>query len=298
VGGAVVRRLALGISTCPNDTFAFHALMAGESAGFGLEFDVTLTDVEELNRLALAGRFDVVKVSFAAALAGVHRWVVLHSGAALGSGVGPVVLTSRAELAARAAPATTAAGWTWPGCGPAGPRVLAPGEHTTAHLLWRLFHPEPARIEQRMFSAILPALVRSEAELGVCIHEARFTYPAHGLHLVEDLGATWERSTGALLPLGGLVAARALGADVIERVGRAVRASLEWGLAHRGETLATMRRHAQVQDDATIWQHVDLYVNEHTIEIGAAGMRALSVLALHARERGLLSRAGAELEFA
>jgi len=278
----VTQPVRLGISPCPNDTFAFHALLAGEVRPEGLALSIELADVEELNRRMLADELDASKVSFHAALAMAERVRVLPCGAALGHGVGPVVLAPPPGRArARSGP----------------PLVLHPGRWTTATLLWRLFHPAETRLEPCLFSAILPRLLDGGADLGVCIHEARFTHAAHGLPLVEDLGATWERSTGRPLPLGGLVAAERLGPRTIARLSAAVRASIEWGLAHRDACLPTMRRHAQEHADDVLWKHVELYVNDETRGLGPAGRAALDELARAASERGLVP-AGTALRLA
>jgi len=265
--------LRIGISTCPNDTFAFHALLTGEVRVPGVELAFELRDIEELNERMQRGALDVAKVSAFAALRLHPRVTPLASGWALGQGMGPVVLGAPGRRQASEAALAL---------------VLAPGEHTTATLLWRLFHPEPVRLEQCTFSEILPALEDGRADLGVCIHEARFTWQEHGLALVEDLGATWEARAGGPLPLGGPVARSTLAPELRTALSGAIRASIEWGLAHPGACLATMRRHAQEQDDAALRAHVDLYVNEWTVHWGSAGPRALALLADLARERGLL----------
>lgn len=262
-------RVALGISTCPNDTFAFHAILERTIDLGDLDLDIELMDVEELNRGLLAGRFDAAKASFAAVLQVATDVVVLRSGSALGLGVGPVVLAARDRARA------------------ARPLVLCPGEHTTAHLLYRLFHPDAGTIRQVVFSDIMPALSRGEADLGVCIHEGRFTYAAHGLELHEDLGATWEKVTGGPLPLGGIVARRGVGEDVVARLDDAIRRSIDYAHLHREEALVTMRRYAQEQDDDVLWQHVELYVNEWTRDLGDVGRRALRELARRASAAGI-----------
>src|SRR6266511_5624498 len=168
--------LRLGLSTCPNDTFTFHAIMERRIDLRGLEFDFTLEDVQQLNERLAAGELDVSKASFHAALRLADRYGVLRSGAALGMGVGPLLLSAGpdAELTERS-------------------RVLCPGADTTATLLFRCLHPRSRHIEHRVFSEIMPALKRGEADFGVVIHEGRFTYQQEGLYLVEDLGASWER---------------------------------------------------------------------------------------------------------
>jgi 1,4-dihydroxy-6-naphthoate synthase len=268
--------LRLGISTCPNDTFAFHGLLSrGRSLGErALEFE--LADVQELNERFLAGDFDAAKISCHAALADPDGLWWLRAGSALGRGVGPLVLATRRDL-------------------PANPRVLAPGEHTTANLLWKLFHPGEGRVEQRVFSEIMPALVRGEADLGVCIHEGRFTYAERGLIRLEDLGETWERATGAALPLGGIAARRSLGPDAARDLEDSIAWSIDFARSRPDDALETMRAHAQELADDVLWQHVELYVNRHTTDLGAPGLRALEALAERARAAGC-GAPGARLE--
>ena len=264
--------IRLGISTCPNDTFAFHALLAGEVDTEGLAFEIELLDVEELNRGFVAGRFDVAKLSFATMLRHARDLVLLPAGSALGFGVGPVVLAR-------------------PGLGQAPDLaelcVLAPGEGTTATLLWRLFHAQPAALEQRVFHAIVPALVAGRGDLGVCIHEGRFTYEEAGLELFEDLGSTWEAATGAPLPLGGIAARAKLPAAVRARTARCVRRSIEWARAHPDATAPTMARYAQDQSPEAHQKHVELYVNDWTVDLGERGRAALAALGELAHARGL-----------
>jgi 1,4-dihydroxy-6-naphthoate synthase len=280
-----VRPLRVGISTCPNDTFTFHALLSGELDPGpwlgGRTLDFLLTDVEELNRHLLAGRLDVAKVSFAAALNAGQGIRVLPVGSALGFGVGPVLLAAREGLAPdRLVPSADGA--------PRPPRVLAPGQWTTASLLYRLLHAGQGELVQTVFSAIMPALEAGEAELGVCIHEGRFTYRERGLFLVEDLGERYETLTGAPLPLGGLVGRTELGEDLLGGLTRAIGASLDQARAYPAATLPTLRRHAEEQADAALWRHVELYVNEWTRELGAVGREALRSLSRTARAAGLL----------
>ena len=270
--------IRLGISTCPNDTFAFHGLLTQAVDWRGLEFEVQLLDIQELNDRLLAGDFDVAKTSFHAALHLADRFVVLPSGAALGFGVGPLLLAAAA------------------GTVPTSPAQLAlcPGRHTTAALLYELFHPRTTRVEHVVFSEIMPALAAGRADFGVCIHEGRFTWQQHGLALVEDLGSRWEAETGSPLPLGGIVASRRLPTDTIAAVQGVIHDSLQFALADRNRPLPTMRAHAQEHDDAVLMQHVDLYVNEWTVELGPTGERALRELSARAAAIGLGS--GRQLE--
>ena len=271
-------RLRLGISTCPNDTFAFHGLLTGDVEVEGAETSIRLADVEALNEAARRDELDVVKLSYHAALRMADRYAMLPVGGALGFGVGPVVVRG-ARRVREGEP----------------PEVLLPGELTTAHLLWRLFRPEPARLHHVIFSEILPALARGAADLGVCIHEGRFTYASHGLELVEDLGQTWERATDLPLPLGGIAVARRLGHDVARRVAEAIGRSLDLARSAPQATLPTMRRHAQELDDDAIWKHVELYVNDDTRRLGGRARDALRELGRRARDARLMP-AGAALE--
>ena len=171
-------------------------------------------------------------------------------------------------------------------------RVLCPGEHTTATLLYRLFHSGEGALEQVVFSEIMPALETGAADFGVCIHEGRFTWREHGLALVEDLGTVWERETSAPLPLGGILARHRLGADLIGTVIDVLRDSLAYALAHRDDTIPTMRRHAQELTNGVLFKHVDLYVNAWTTDLGDSGRLALQMLSRQAERVGVLPPGG------
>jgi len=264
----MTRRIHLGLSTCPNDTFTFHALLAGQVSTPGLEFEFELLDVETLNERLLAGQFDVAKGSFHAALLSETDLGLLPSGSALGFGNGPLLLSTHADRVP----------------GP-GDTVLCPGEHTTASFLQRLYHPS-AKSEQCVFSEILPKLEARRVPFGVCIHEGRFTYADHNLHLVEDLGQRWEKETKMPLPLGGILARPGLGTPTLRAVQRAIRDSLTWAQAQPTATLPTMRQYAQEFSDDVLMAHVDLYVSQWTRDLGRLGQAALTRL----WEEGMASR--------
>ncbi len=274
-----VPTIRLGISTCPNDTFAFHALMNRLVDWQGLEFDVELLDIQQLNDRLFADDWDVAKASFYAALLLADRTVVLPSGSALGFGVGPLLLASRKDTI------------------PQEPSQLAlcPGEHTTAAMLFQLFHSNTARVEHCLFSEIMPRLRRGAADFGVCIHEGRFTWQDQGLFLVEDLGARWEESTALPLPLGGILASRRLPNEVIGRVQAVIADSLEYALARPDDALSTMRRHAQEFDDRVLMQHVELYVNRWTRDLGPTGRESLAALSSMAQSIGLIDESSPSL---
>lgn len=292
-------RIKIGISTCPNDTFAFFPLLERRLATDGFELDFCLLDVQELNERLQAGELDVGKASFHAALKLADSYAVFSAGSALGFGNGPLLLASpntdvetglggSEELGAggrvvanrvvvgRAVPPGSAA------------RVWCPGQDTTAYLLYRLFYGERGQVQQVVFSEIAPALLDGRADYGVCIHEGRFTYQQQGLRLVEDLGERWERETGVPLPLGGILGRRDLGAETLSRLGGLIEASVRMALGQRGAALPTMQRYAQEFSPEVLWAHVDLYVNRWTERLGAEGERALAVLAERAVALGLV----------
>ncbi len=264
------RPIRLGISTCPNDTFAFHALMNRLVDWRGLEFSIELLDIQQLNDRLFAGGWDVAKTSFHAALLLADQTIVLPSGSALGFGVGPLLLAAKRNTKPKT-PAQLA---------------LCPGEHTTATLLLELFYPHTATIKQVVFSEIMPALKRGEADFGVCIHEGRFTWQDEGLSLVEDLGTRWENETQCPLPLGGLVASRNLSNETIATVQAVIRESLEFALANPEIALPTMRKYAQEFDHDVLMKHVDLYVNQWTLDLGEVGEQALLKLSERAKAIG------------
>ena len=270
----------LGISTCPNDTFTFHGLMSRSVDWRGLTFDVELTDIQQLNDRLFEGDFDVAKSSFHAALLLADETVVLPSGSALGFGVGPLLLSARAgEL-------------------PQNPQqvTLCPGQHTTAALLFKLFYPHTTQIRHVVFSEIMPSLKNASADFGVCIHEGRFTWENEGLKLVEDLGARWERETSSPLPLGGIVARRSLDRGTIATVQAVIYDSLQFALSARNLALPTMRKYAQEFDDSVLMQHVDLYVNDWSVDLGTVGKSALHQLSNLATSIGLVSSSSGQLE--
>jgi 1,4-dihydroxy-6-naphthoate synthase len=278
-------KIRLGISTCPNDTFAFHALLHRLVDWRGLDFEIALLDIQELNQRLASGLLDVAKASFHAALHLADRTVILPSGSALGFGVGPLLLAAKQDDNNEMSIIPTHRSQL----------TLCPGEQTTATLLFSLFYPGTTRVEQVVFSEIMPRLQRGQADFGVCIHEGRFTWQSQGLHLVEDLGERWERETAAPLPLGGLLAANYLPYRIIERVQSVVHDSLRFSLADPKCALPTMRHYAQEFDDAVLMKHVELYVNDWTVDLGPVGSAALHQLSQRARLAGVVTRESPDL---
>ncbi len=267
-----MQTLTLGYSPCPNDTFIFHALVHGLIDTAGFEFRERLEDVETLNCLALAGALDISKVSYH--LLGFIRddYFLLRSGGALGRGCGPLVVarnyTGMEELR--------------------GKRIAVPGRHTTAGLLLQLFDPELDNIVHLPFHEIMGAVVRGEVDAGVIIHESRFTYGEFGLTKLLDLGEWWERESGHPIPLGGIVARRALGPEVVNVLDRSLRASVEYAFAHPDAAGAYIRSHSQEMSDEVCAAHISLYVNRFSVELGAEGEAAVTALLGRAEAAGLV----------
>ena len=274
--------IRLAISTCPNDTFAFHGLIQREVDWRGLEFETRLLDIEQLNEGWLRGDFDVAKASFSLALSLTDSTVVLPVGSALGFGVGPLLLGREPGVRPKSAQQI----------------VLCPGQHTTATLLFRLFHPQSATEKHVVFSEIIPGLERGQADFGICIHEGRFTYAQHGLQLVEDLGIRWESETACPLPLGGLLATRSLPEEMRRTVIAVILDSLQLALSRPEAALPTMREHAQEFDDDVLMKHVELYVNDWTVDLGPDGRMALESLQRQARAANVTEMGDAPIEVA
>jgi 1,4-dihydroxy-6-naphthoate synthase len=269
---AETRTLTLGFSPCPNDTFIFHALVSGAVEAEGLAFAERLEDVETLNRLAAEGVLDLTKVSYGALPHLLREYVLLRSGGALGRGCGPLVVAREGFDVAQLA----------------GARIAIPGRHTTANLLLRLFAPEAAPGEEMVYGDIMPAVARGELDAGLIIHESRFTYPEHGLVKLVDLGEWWEGTTGLPIPLGGILARRTLGEATIRAIDDAIRRSVEHAYAHPEAWQHYVRAHAQEMDEAVQRQHIDLYVNRFTLDVGDEGERAIRELFARARAAGIV----------
>ncbi len=259
--GDSMRELTFGYSPCPNDTFAFHALVHGIiDAPFRVR--PVLLDIEELNRRAHTGAFDLTKLSVGA-FAGVgDRYRLLRSGAALGRGVGPLVVARSARPLFEAV---------------AG-RVAIPGKETTAFRLLRLAAPTLGEVVEVRYDRILAAVEQGEFEAGLIIHESRFTYQDHGLVKIVDLGDWWEGETGLPVPLAGICARADLDAETAAAAERAIRESVAYAFAHRDASREYVRAHAQEMSDAVCDQHIALYVNEFSLDIGDDGLQAIQRL--------------------
>jgi 1,4-dihydroxy-6-naphthoate synthase len=271
--------LRLGFSPCPNDTFAFHALVHGLVDCEGLRFAPHLADIEELNRLACAAEpLAITKLSMGALAAVSDRYAALPAGAALGRGVGPLVVVRDA------------------GCSISGldelrdRRVAIPGVRTTAFLLLQLFAPPGLEIIEMRFDRILGAVERGEVDAGLIIHESRFTYSDHGLRALVDVGELWEQDTGLPLPLAVIAARRDLGQAVHDAAGRALRRSVEFAFEHPERSRGYIRDHAQEMAETVCDRHIALYVNAFSVDLGAEGRAAVDALLERGRALGLLAQ--------
>jgi 5,8-dihydroxy-2-naphthoate synthase len=250
-----------GFTPCPNDAFAFHALVHGlVPAPF--EVEPVLLDIEELNRRAAAAELDLSKLSFGAVAAAGDRYSLLRSGAALGRGVGPLVVAREAGSLADAAMG----------------RIAVPGRETTAFLLLRLAAPALGDVVELRYDRILDAVVEGEVDAGLIIHESRFTYAEHGLVAVADLGEWWEGETGLPVPLAGIFARSDLEPGLAEGAEAAIRASVEYAFAHPEASRDYVRSLSKEMSDEVCAAHIALYVNEHSVDIGDEGLTAIERL--------------------
>jgi 1,4-dihydroxy-6-naphthoate synthase len=268
------RSLSLGYSPCPNDTFIFYAMVHGLLKTPEFTVSERLEDVETLNRLALARRLDLTKISYHALGHLRSDYALLRSGGALGRGCGPLVVarteTEMAQLR--------------------GKPFAVPGRLTTANLLLQLHGAGFEDVRELPFHRIMAAVAQGEVEAGVIIHESRFTFKEHGLVQILDLGQWWEEETGLALPLGGILARRDLGADLIARVDEALRESVAYAFAHPQEPRAYIRAHSQELADEVIENHIALYVNDFTLDLGEEGERAVQELFRRAEARRIIPR--------
>jgi 1,4-dihydroxy-6-naphthoate synthase len=256
-----VREVTFGFSPCPNDTFAFHALVHS-LVDAPVRVTPVLLDIEELNRRAHDGAFDVTKLSVGAFAAVGPRYRLLRSGAALGRGVGPLVVTRQPQSLRDAASG----------------RVAIPGRETTAFRLLRLATPALGEIVEMRYERILGAVEHGEVDAGLIIHESRFTYTEHGLVKAADLGEWWEGETGLPVPLAGICVRSDVDADLAAALEAAIRASVAHAFAHPEASRSYVRAHAQEMSDEVCDAHIRLYVNEFSLDIGDEGLRAIERL--------------------
>ncbi len=260
--------ISLGFSPCPNDTFIFYALVHKKIDTRGLDFNFIIEDVETLNRLAVKKKIDVTKVSCHAYCRLLDEYSFLRAGGALGRGCGPLIVAKGPEKFTE---------------GFAGElKVAIPGELTTAFLLLKLFafsrHLQNLSYSAMPFYEIMGAVRDGRADAGLIIHEGRFTYQDYGLQRIIDLGAWWEHETGLPIPLGGIIARKTLGPSTVKVIEDLIRESVQYSLSHGDEAMPYIKHYAQELSGQVIAEHISLYVNGYTLDIGEDGMAALDEL--------------------
>jgi len=267
--------LSLGFSPCPNDTFIFDALIHHKIDTEGLDFEVHYDDVETLNQKAFRGELDITKLSYHAFAYVADKYVLLDSGSALGFGVGPMLI-SNVEISISDLKSNP------------NYKIGIPGKYTTANFLLGLAFPEATNKQEIVFSDIEDAVLDGRIDIGLIIHENRFTYQNKGLKKIIDLGDYWEKQTGCAIPLGGIVANRNLPLDVQYKINRVLRKSVEFAFANPKSGLEYIRSHAQEMSEEVMYKHIDLYVNKYSLDLGEEGKKAIKLLFDTALEKGII----------
>jgi len=278
-------KLTLGFSPCPNDTFIFDALIHHKIDTEGLEFEVFYDDVETLNQKAFRGELDVTKLSYHAFAYVADKYVLLDSGSALGFGVGPMLIckSDPEKLLSQLETGNPTL------------RIGIPGKYTTANFLLGNAFPKAINKVELVFSDIENAVLEGRVDVGLIIHENRFTYQDRGLKKIIDLGDHWEKQTGCAIPLGGIVASRNLPADVQHKLNRVLRKSVEFAFANPKSGLEFIRSHAQEMSEEVMYKHIDLYVNKYSVELGEEGRKAIKLLFDTAQEKHIIPQINQEI---
>ena len=257
-------KLTIGFSPCPNDTFIFDALINKKIDTEGFEFDVVLADVETLNQWALKGKLDITKLSFPAFFRSLENYTLLNAGSAIGKGVGPLLITDSSQQLTNEEINQAS--------------IALPGIHTTANLLFSYAYPEAIDKNFMIFSAIEEALLNKETDLGVIIHENRFTYQQKGLHKVKDLGEYWEEKMELPVPLGGIAINQSVKRSVALKVNQLIRTSLDFAFKNYPVISEYVKQHSQEMSEDVMRQHIDLYVNNYSLDLGDEGKLAIESL--------------------
>lgn len=254
--------LTLGFSPCPNDTFIFDAMVNRQIDNGGLQFDTKLEDVETLNKWAMQGKLDITKLSFAAGLKLADKYRLLNSGSALGRGCGPLLIAKKDIPLSEVKDLV----------------IAIPGENTTANLLFGIAFPDAVNKKIMVFSDIENAVLNGDADAGVIIHENRFTYQQKGLVKLIDLGEFWEEKTGQPIPLGGIFIRKDIPEEVQLQVDALIHKSLQQAFAKYPALSPYVKDHAQEMDEHVMRQHIDLYVNDFSLDLGKEGWTAIDKL--------------------
>jgi len=277
-------KLSLGFSPCPNDTFIFDAMIHHKIDTEGLDFDVFYDDVETLNQKAMRGELDITKLSYHAFAYVTDNYVLLDAGSALGFGVGPLLISDveisisdleKGEIRNVKSEIRN-------------PLIGIPGKYTTANFLLGTAFPNATNKVELVFSDIEDAVLEGRVDVGLIIHENRFTYQDKGLKKIIDLGDYWEKQTGCAIPLGGIVANRRLPLEVQHKINRVIRRSVEFAFENPKSGLEFIRSHAQEMSEEVMYKHIELYVNKYSVDLGAEGKKAIRILFDKALENKLI----------
>ncbi len=267
-------KLTLGFSPCPNDTFIFDAMIHHKINTEGLDFEVFYDDVETLNQKAMRGELDISKLSYHAFAYVTDKYVLLDAGSALGFGVGPLLISDyeisisdleKGQVLNRKSEVVN-------------PLIGIPGKYTTANFLLGTAFPNADNKVELVFSEIEDAVLDGRIDIGLIIHENRFTYQDKGLKKIIDLGDFWEKHTGCAIPLGGIVANRKLPVDVQHKINRVIRRSVEFAFENPKSGLDFIRSHAQEMSEDVMYKHIELYVNKYSVDLGEEGKKAINLL--------------------
>ena len=265
-------KLTLGYSPCPNDTFIFDAMVHHKIDTEGLDFEVQLGDVEQLNQKAFEQTLDITKLSYHAYAYLIEHYALLTSGSALGKNCGPLLI-SKSAIDHQDVPTKS---------------IAIPGKYTTANFLLSLAFPKAQQKKEMLFSDIEQEVFSEQVDAGLIIHENRFTYHERGLVKIIDLGEWWENKTQLPIPLGGIVVKRDLPVELQQKINRVLRRSVEYAFEHPEASLPYVQQHAQEMDTAVMQQHIGLYVNDFSIDLGAEGKQAIEYLFHTATDLGLI----------
>jgi 1,4-dihydroxy-6-naphthoate synthase len=274
------REITLGHSPDPDDAFMFYALAADKIDTEGLAFTHIIQDIETLNRRAMNAELDVTAVSIHAYAYVLDQYALLTSGASMGEDYGPLVI-SREPMGVEELRAAT---------------IAVPGLMTTAYLTLRLCVGD-VKTTVVPFDQIMDAVERGEVDAGLLIHEGQLTYSSRGFHKVVDLGEWWMKETGLPLPLGGNAIRKSLGPELIARVSKLLRESIQYGLANREVAVRHSMKYGRGMAESLTDKFVGMYVNDYTIEYGERGREAVRRLLERAHEAGIIPRP-VRLEFA
>jgi len=238
--------------------------------------DLTIEDVEDLNKLCLQEKLQISKMSFHVFGKLRDKYYLLNSGSALGRGCGPLII-SKEELNDLS-----------------GKTIAIPGLNTTAFLLLKCFAPDDIEVKEMLFSDIMPAVQNSEVDAGLIIHESRFTYQKLGLKLVRDLGDWWEETTGLPIPLGGIIASRNLPVEQVQEFDRNLKRSIEYAMNSEWEKNKEMMKfildNSQEIEPDVLKAHIDTYVNEESIQLSDSGKAGITKLFEIAEARGFIPK--------